>query len=122
MKVLLYVIAIVIAAFAGYWLVMGPARIIWWISDKLTGNTDGNFRSLRVSKSSGKLKPADVSVPVYPKCPKCGGKRKLGTAIVNQVTGIDDFPGTVSTMSPDPHQPKIIQCLKCEKCGFSVSL
>jgi hypothetical protein len=57
------------------------------------------------------------------KCPrpKCNGDMLPGVAIGQTFTGIADFPGckvvTVSQGGPG----KIVQCLKCNACGHSVS-
>jgi hypothetical protein len=37
-------------------------------------------------------------------------------------TGIPDFgDGRVCTVSPDLTQPRLVDCLKCADCGWSVS-
>ena len=54
-------------------------------------------------------------------CRRCGGKMKPSKAIAQTYGGSPDFPGgTVVTMSPEG-PGKMIDCLKCEKCGHSVS-
>lgn len=56
------------------------------------------------------------------KCPKCGNEMKPSKAIVCRATGMADFAdGEVVTMSPDPKQPVLVDCLKCVNCGWSVS-
>ena len=54
---------------------------------------------------------------------KCGGKMKPSKAIVCKLTGYRDFPSDkyACTVSPDPRQPELVDCLKCEKCGWSVT-
>jgi len=55
-------------------------------------------------------------------CRKCGAPMRPGKAIVTLATGTSDFgDGDVATMSPDPSKPKMIDCLKCEQCGWSVT-
>lgn len=56
-------------------------------------------------------------------CRKCGSEMRPGTAIVNKMTGISDFIGSkdVVTLSPDPKQPVMVDCLKCTRCGWSVT-
>ena len=54
-------------------------------------------------------------------CLRCGGNMKPGTAMAQNYGGIHDFPnGPVVTLSPKG-PGKLIECLKCEKCGHSVS-
>jgi hypothetical protein len=52
-------------------------------------------------------------------CKKCQGEMKPSKAIVCRATGMSDFIGSkdVVTMSPDPRQPVLVDCLKCRKCG-----
>lgn len=46
-----------------------------------------------------------------------------GIAIINKMTGSPDFAGCeVVTISPDPRQPVLVECLKCPACGHSMSL
>ena len=54
-------------------------------------------------------------------CSRCGGKMKPGKAIAQTYCGTPDFPdGEVVTISPEgPGQ--LVNCLKCEKCGHSVT-
>lgn len=59
------------------------------------------------------------------KCKKCGGAMKASKAIQNTVVASPDFPGdtgkergcTLNYGGPG----KLIDCLKCEKCGWSVT-
>jgi hypothetical protein len=55
-------------------------------------------------------------------CKKCGGAMKPGKAIAQMWTGIPDFPGDKHcvTISPDG-SGKLIDCMKCEKCGWSMT-
>ena len=56
-------------------------------------------------------------------CRKCGTEMKPSKAIVNKMTGKPDFiGGEVCTVSPDPKQPVLVDCLKCTKCGWSVTI
>jgi len=55
------------------------------------------------------------------KCLKCGHEMEPGIAIVCGVTGVEDFPNVICTVSADPTKPKLIDCLKCPGCGWSVS-
>lgn len=56
-------------------------------------------------------------------CRKCGGTMKPSKAIEQTyTTGMPDFPGdtvgiTISAGGPG----KLVDCLKCEKCGWSVT-
>lgn len=54
-----------------------------------------------------------------PHCPRCGGTMLPGVAIQNTAVGIQDM-GEVCTMSYGG-PGKMIECLKCEKCGYSVT-
>lgn len=54
-------------------------------------------------------------------CSKCGGALESGIALVDIYGGVPDFEGgEVVTMSPTG-RAKIVDCLKCETCGHSVS-
>lgn len=53
--------------------------------------------------------------------PKCNGDMLPGVAMGQTFTGMADFPGReVVTMSPGG-PGVIVQCLKCNRCGYSVS-
>ena len=56
-------------------------------------------------------------------CKKCNGEMKPSKAIVCRATGKSDFigDGEAVTMSLDPKQPVLVDCLKCVACGWSVS-
>ena len=55
------------------------------------------------------------------KCKKCGGTMKPSKAIEQTYTGSPDFVGgPVVTMSAGG-PGKLVDCLKCEKCGWSVT-
>lgn len=56
-------------------------------------------------------------------CKKCGGELRPSKAIVCKTTGMADFAGDTHacTVSPDPRQPVLVDCLKCTKCGWSVT-
>ena len=56
-----------------------------------------------------------------PKCRKCGGGMTAGIAIESTLCGMPDFPGgEVVTVSPGG-PGRVIDCLKCGKCGHSVT-
>lgn len=57
-----------------------------------------------------------------PSCRKCGGRMRPGIATEQTYTGTPDFPGDthVSTMSPGG-PGAVIDCMKCEACGWSVT-
>lgn len=53
-------------------------------------------------------------------CKKCGAAMKRGVAIEQTYTGTPDFAGCdVCTMSPGG-SGKLVTCLKCQSCGFSI--
>jgi hypothetical protein len=56
-------------------------------------------------------------------CKKCGGAMRLGQAIAQTFSaGSPDFPGDTVGMTVSPGGPgKLVPCLKCEACGWSVS-
>lgn len=55
------------------------------------------------------------------KCRRCGGKMKPSKAIEQTWRGSADFPGMeVVTMSPGG-PGRLVDCLKCECCGHSVT-
>jgi hypothetical protein len=54
-------------------------------------------------------------------CRKCGGKMFPGIALENTTTGSPDFiGGSVVTVSTS-ERANLVGCMKCEKCGHSVS-
>jgi hypothetical protein len=56
-------------------------------------------------------------------CPTCHIKLKKGIAIEQTYTGIPDFFGSkeIVTISPGGNG-KLIPCLKCPKCGYSITI
>lgn len=53
-------------------------------------------------------------------CKCCGGAMAPGQALEQTFAGIPDFPGgAVVTMSPRG-PGKLVDCMKCENCGWSV--
>lgn len=63
-----------------------------------------------------------MSEKVEMECKKCGAEMKTGKAIVQTLTGLPDFIGCsdVVTVSPGGGG-KLIDCLKCCECGWSVT-
>lgn len=56
------------------------------------------------------------------KCKKCGGEMKEGKAIAQTFTGVPDFIGSKECVTISPGGSiKLIDCLKCEKCGYSTT-
>lgn len=55
-------------------------------------------------------------------CKKCRGEMRPGKAIEQTYSGIPDFPGDKypTTVSPGG-KGKLIECLKCENCGWSIT-
>ena len=55
-----------------------------------------------------------------PRWRRCGGRMKRGIALEQTYTGSPDFPGgEVVTMSPGG-PGRLVECMKCERCGWSV--
>ena len=55
-------------------------------------------------------------------CKKCNGKMKPGKAMQQTYTGIGDFNDNDDVCTVSPGGPgKLIDCLKCEDCGWSVT-
>lgn len=55
-------------------------------------------------------------------CRRCGGETKPSKAIAQTLTGLPDFPGDNHCVTLSPGGPgMLIDCLKCEKCGHSVT-
>ena len=70
-----------------------------------------------ISKSV--LKRLDVQVLV---CKKCGGTMHPGKAIEETLTGIPDFTGSKEVVTVSPGGTgKLIDCIKCSSCGWSVT-
>ncbi len=55
-------------------------------------------------------------------CKKCNGELKPGVAIQQTYTGLPDFPNDKYpvTMSAGG-QGRLVDCMKCENCGWSVT-
>jgi hypothetical protein len=55
-------------------------------------------------------------------CKKCGADMQPGVAMGQTMTGIPDFiGGEVCTVSPGG-PGKLIECSKCQECGWSVTI
>lgn len=69
--------------------------------------------------SKSVLKRLAVQMP----CKKCGGEMKPGKAIAQTLTGgLPDFPGDTYCVTLSPGgSGKLIDCLKCASCGWSVT-
>lgn len=55
-------------------------------------------------------------------CKKCDSEMKEGKALIDNLDGMPDFIGDdhVYTVSPDG-TAELVDCLKCEKCGWSMT-
>lgn len=79
-----------------------------------------------VVKKDGESKEATLNhqcvvKPIATPCRKCGGKMIQSKAIQETYTGIPDFPdGEVCTVSHGG-TGRLIDCMKCEQCGWSVT-
>ena len=57
------------------------------------------------------------------KCEKCQGTMKPSKAIEQTYTGLPDFPGDKHPVTMSPGGPgRLVDCLKCELCGYSVTI
>ena len=56
-------------------------------------------------------------------CKKCNGEMIDSTALVQGYSGLPEFPGdaVAVTMSQDHTETKLVDCLKCRECGWSVT-
>jgi hypothetical protein len=55
-------------------------------------------------------------------CKKCSGRMKPSKAIQQTFTGMPDFPGDKYPVTLSPGGPgKLIECIKCTMCGWSVT-
>lgn len=54
-------------------------------------------------------------------CRKCGGQMKPSKALQNVATGIPDFHGGEAVTFSYGKKAKLIDCMKCEDCGWSVT-
>ena len=56
------------------------------------------------------------------KCPKCFSEMKPSKALLDILEGIPDFIGTTEVCTVSAcGKAKLINCLKCTECGFSIS-
>lgn len=55
-------------------------------------------------------------------CRQCGGAMLPGIALAQTVTGSPDFVGDDAVVTLSPGGPgRMVDCLKCENCGWSVT-
>lgn len=55
-------------------------------------------------------------------CRKCGGLMQRSTAMQSTLTGVPDFPSDREAITLSPGGPgKVVPCMKCNRCGWSVS-
>lgn len=55
------------------------------------------------------------------RCRHCGGAMKPGIAIQQTVSGAPDFPGAEAVTVSPGGTGRLIDCIKCEACGWSVT-
>lgn len=56
------------------------------------------------------------------RCKKCEGDMQPGIAMGQTLTGMPDFPGDRHATTVSPGGPgKLIDCMKCTACGWSVT-
>jgi len=109
--------------------VRGLAQSPWFHKSKAAGKPQPDYLLLLKAAFGDDWKQAHEDVrreadrirALRGACKRCGCEMKPGKAIVNRATGYDDFPGVVATMSPGPRHSKLIDCMKCASCGWSVS-
>lgn len=54
-------------------------------------------------------------------CVRCGGEMKTGQALEQTFSGFPDFPGgDLVTLTPSG-PGRLVDCLKCERCGWSIT-
>ena len=57
------------------------------------------------------------------KCKKCNGAMKLSKAIEQTYTGLPDFPNDQYPVTLSPGGTgRLVDCLKCCECGWSISV
>lgn len=60
--------------------------------------------------------------PVQPSCRRCNTLLQPGKAIAQTYTGLPDFLGDAYPVTLSPGGPgRLIDCLKCPACGWSVT-
>lgn len=65
--------------------------------------------------------PAHIELDIDGRCVKCGDEMGPGEALEQTTTGSPDFAGgEVVTVSPGG-PGKLVSCLKCSACGWSVT-
>lgn len=76
----------------------------------------------RWSKVADSLLVERLREVILDTCRKCGGEMRAGVAMGQTVTGMPDLIGSdeVCTVSPGG-SGKIISCMKCVDCGWSVT-
>jgi hypothetical protein len=94
-------------------------KLGWQRYEKLRKLSPVLFKDLWLEAlNSGK--PFDELVDAL--CPKCSGPMEAGKAIEQTFTGSPDFTGgPVVTMSPGG-TGRMIDCMKCKGCGWSVTI
>lgn len=57
-----------------------------------------------------------------PNCKKCGGEMVEGKALIDNLSGVADFPNDTHacTVSPDG-TARLVDCWKCKECGWSIT-
>lgn len=80
----------------------------------------GTSRQWVIGRDGGK-RWADTG-DAWKGCRRCGGEMKPSKAIAQTFTGGGDFPGDNHCVTLSPGGPgEMSDCLKCEKCGYSVT-
>lgn len=63
------------------------------------------------------------AVAMHATCRRCGGIMRPGKAMGQTVTGLPDFAGDNVAVTVSPGGPgRLLDCLKCEACGHSISV
>lgn len=91
-------------------------RVISYLNDAKC--TDEHWNKIFGNKSSHTTTTIDNNI-----CSRCKVKLEKGKALVNIYGGNNDFIGTPSVVTMSyTGQVKLIDVLKCPKCGFSIGM
>lgn len=76
---------------------------------------------LKEEMPPGSARHAESERAKWTRCRKCGGEMRPGIAMESTFRGSSDFPGAeVVTMSPGG-PGRVVGCIKCSACGWSIT-